>query len=196
MDLVFAVAAAVVVEPVPEVFEATAAVVEDVVAAVVAAVVEAAVVVLAAVVVAAVLAAVVPAVVPVVVEVRVTLPLTEPVDVLAVVVAAVVPVVAAVIAEAVVVAAAVVAAAVVAAAADVPLVPLDEPSLELPPQPASARDTDNAQGRITRVAARLAKASAYDDSSCDRVLWACSARKISFDNFAIRPISTIPRALL
>jgi hypothetical protein len=143
MDLVFVVAAVVVVEPVPEVFEATVAVVEllDVVAAVVAAVVVAAVVVLAAVVV----AAVVLAAVPVVVEVRVTLPLTEPVDVVAAVAAAVVL-------------AAVVEAAVVApVVADVPL---DEPSLEPPPQPASARDMDNAQGRTSRFAARLAEASA------------------------------------
>jgi hypothetical protein len=107
---------------------------------VVAAVVLAAVlvVVVAAVVLAAVVVVVVAAVV---VEVRVTLPLTEPVDVLA----------------AVVVAAVVVEAAVVAPVVDVAL---DEPSLELPPQPASARDIDNAQGRISRLPTRLAKASA------------------------------------
>jgi hypothetical protein len=219
MDLVL-----VAVVVVPEVFAAAVAVLEDVeavvellelveavLAAEVVAVVDAAVavlvaVVLAAVVVAAVVAAVVLAAVDVpvvaVVEVRVMLPLTEPV-VAAVVVAAVV--VAAVVEAAVVavvvlaaVVLAVVASEVVEAAVVVPVeleVPLDEPSLELP-QPASAKDMVNAQGRISRFAARLAEASAYDDSSCTCAARACSVRKISFDNFAISPISTIPRARL
>ena len=213
MDLVF-----VAVVVVPEVFAAAVAVLEDVeavlellelvVEAVLTAVVVAAVVVLAAVVAAVVAAAVVAAVVVaavvlaalvvpvvVVVEVRVMLPLTEPV-VAAVVVAAVL--VAAVVVAAAVLAAvvlAVVASAVVEAAAVVPVeleVPLDEPSLELP-QPASAKDMVNAQGRISRFAARLAEASAYDDSSSTCAACACSVRKISFDNFAISPISTNPR---
>jgi hypothetical protein len=192
MDLVFAAAAVVVV---PEVFDAAVAVVEDVeavvellevVAAVVAAVVDAAVVVLAA----AVLAAVVVAAVVDVVEVRVMLPLTEPV--VAVVVAAVVAAAAVVLAAVVL---AVVASEVVEAAVVAPVVvevPLDAPSLELP-QPTSARDMDNAQGRISRFAARLTEASACDDSSCTCAACACSVWKSSFDNFAISPISTNPR---
>jgi hypothetical protein len=96
------------------------------------------------------------AVVALVVEVRVMLPLTEPgvaADVAAVVLTAVVApeVVAAVVVDPVVLA-----------------VPLDEPSLA-PPQPASANDRANAQGSISRFAARPAGASVYDDSSCSCV---------------------------
>jgi hypothetical protein len=158
MDFVF-VATAVVGDPAPELFEAVVAAVEVLVAvAVLAAVV--AVVELAVVDPVVVLAAVVPVVV--VAEVRVMLPLTEPVVLpAAVVVAVVLPVVEAAVDAAV-------AAPVVA------LVPLEELSSELP-QPASARDMDNAQGTISRFAD------------------VCTSWKISFDNFAINPISTIPR---
>jgi len=211
MDLVFAGAV------VPEVFEAAVAVADDVdavelveavlaavlAAAVVAVVVVAAVVLTAEVVVPVVVVVAVGVVVPVVVpavvvgaaavtlvvEVRVTLPVTEPV-VAAVVVAAVVVLATVVLAVVVFeVVAAVVAAPVVLE------VPLDEPSLE-PPQPTSANDMVNAQGRISRFAARLTEASAYDDSSCTCAACACSVRKLSFDNFAISPISTIPRGRL
>ncbi len=197
MDLVF-----VAVVVVPEGFEAALDVVDAAVeledAVVAAVVVVVAVVVVAAVVLAAVVAltavVVVAVAVPLVVGVRVMLPLTEPVVAAVVAAVALAAAVVAVVLAAVLPAAGVVSD-VVAAVVAAPVVALEEPSLE-PPQPAIANDMVNAQGRISRFAARLIEASAYDDSSCTCAACACSVRKLSFDNFAISPISTIPRGRL